>query len=91
MACNLFKDRVGYRGQRYEVQFNDENGDTKTFGWQNEPSGGLAEAAALHPGWNMVRVVDLCTCNIDGSRRRKHLASCAITKALKAIPDVCIR
>ena len=57
MTCDLFKDRVGYKGQKYEVRFTDEDGKEHVFGWQNEPKGGLAEAAALHPGWSNVRVV----------------------------------
>lgn len=78
MTCLLFKDRVGYRGQRYEVRFKDETGTERVFGWQNEPKAGLAQAARLHPGWTAVQVVDLCTCNIDKSRRRAHIASCQI-------------
>lgn len=57
MTCNLFKDRVGYKGQKYEVRFKDESGVERVFGWQNEDSGGLASAARLHPGWTHVRVV----------------------------------
>lgn len=55
--CDLFKDRVGYKGQKYEVRFTDEAGVDRRFGWQNEAEGGLAEAAKLHPGWTNVRVV----------------------------------
>jgi hypothetical protein len=57
--CDLFKDRVGYKGQKYEVRFRDEEGMDRIFGWQNEPEGGLAKAAALHPGWSDVRVVEI--------------------------------
>lgn len=57
MACGLFKDRVGYKGQKYEVRFTDEDGKDCVFGWQNEPEGGLAKSASLHPGWSNVRVV----------------------------------
>ena len=74
--CSLFENRVGYRGQRYEVRFTNEDGEEKVFGWQNERDGGLEKSARLHPGWSKVRVVDLCTCNIDKTRRKRHLASC---------------
>jgi hypothetical protein len=57
VSCDAFKDRVGYRGQKYEVRFTNEDGLECIFGWQNEPAGGLADAAALHPGWSNVRVV----------------------------------
>lgn len=56
MTCQLLKDKVGYRGQKYEVHFS-EDGVDRIFGWQNESSGGLAEAAVLHPGWTDVRVI----------------------------------
>jgi hypothetical protein len=57
--CDLFKDRVGYKGQKYEVRFTDEDGKERVFGWQNEPRGGLADAVRLHPGWTKVRVVKI--------------------------------
>jgi hypothetical protein len=57
--CNLFHNKVGYRGQRYEVRYTDEQGAEHVFGWQNQPKDGLAKAARLHPGWSKVRVVDL--------------------------------
>lgn len=78
--CGLFENRVGYKGQRYEVRFLDEYSMERVFGWQNQPKGGLAQSAKLHPGWSKVRVVDLCTCEIDKSRRKNHLASCEIRK-----------
>ena len=56
--CDICKDRVGYRGQKYEVRFTDADGKDRVFGWQNEPEGGLANAAALHPGWTNVRIVE---------------------------------
>lgn len=84
MACNLLKDKVGYKGQRYEVRFTDEEGVERVFGWQNENSLGLVEAANLHPGWSEVHVVDLCTCKIDKTRRKQHLASCEIEKRKQA-------
>lgn len=57
--CDLFKSRVGYRGQKYEVRFTDADGKECVFGWQNEAMGGLAEAAVLHPGWTNVRIVEV--------------------------------
>lgn len=55
--CDRFKDRVGYKGQRYAVIFADEDGKNCLYGWQNESDGGLANSARLHPGWSNVRVV----------------------------------
>ena len=57
--CANMNDRVGYRGQKYEVRFTDENGNDRVFGWQNQPAGGLADAAAMHPGWGNVRVIEV--------------------------------
>jgi hypothetical protein len=56
MACNYFKDRVGYRGQKYEVRYT-RDGEEKVMGWQNQPSGGLEDAAKLMPGVTATRVV----------------------------------
>jgi hypothetical protein len=78
--CDLFQDRVGYKGQKYEVRFT-EDGVEKVFGWQNEPSGGLADAAALHPGWTKVRVV------LVGPFRREELAN-AQEVAEKILPSI---
>jgi hypothetical protein len=47
MSCGLFKDRVGYKGQKYEVRFTDEDGKERVFGWQNQPEGGLAKSARI--------------------------------------------
>ena len=55
--CDRFKDRVGYKGQKYEVRFT-RDGEEHVMGWQNESSGGLAEAAKLMPGVTSVRVVE---------------------------------
>lgn len=55
--CSAFDGRVGYKGQKYKVVFTDEDGKEHIFGWQNEKTGGLAKAAALHPGWSNVRVI----------------------------------
>ena len=55
--CHRFDGRVGYRGQKYEVRFV-RNGKESVFGWQNESSGGLADAAKLMPGVTNVRIVE---------------------------------
>ena len=56
--CDRFKDRVGYKGQKYEVRFT-RDGKEQVFGWQNESTGGLAEAARLMPGVTNVRIVEI--------------------------------
>ena len=57
--CALLKNRVGYRGQRYEVRYTDECGVVRVAGWQQQPKGGLVNAIRLHPGWSKVHAVDL--------------------------------
>lgn len=58
-TCASMRGRVGDRGQRYEVVVRDaETGRPFVVGWQNEPSGGLADAAAKHPSWTDVQVID---------------------------------
>jgi hypothetical protein len=63
--CDRFKNRVGYKGQKYAVMFTEGEVD-RVFGWQNEPEGGLTEAAALYPGWSNVRVVRVTKCDVCG-------------------------
>ena len=62
--CDRFADRVGYKGQKYAVLFKDEDGKNCIYGWQNEPDGGLAKSAALHPGWTDVRIVPVDSDNL---------------------------
>ena len=63
--CERLKDHVGYRGQQYEVRYvrsdDDPEAEEHVMGWQNEPEGGLADAAALMPGVTNVRVVKIRT------------------------------
>ena len=47
--CDKFKGKIGYQGQKYAVYFT-RDGEEKLMGWQNEPSGGLEDAAKLMPG-----------------------------------------
>jgi hypothetical protein len=58
--CDRFKDRVGYRGQKYEVRFT-RDGEEHVMGWQNESEGGLAKAGKLMPGVTAVRIVEVKT------------------------------
>jgi hypothetical protein len=52
--------RTGYRGQRYEVRFEDSDGSIHVMGWTNEESGGmLVEAIKAHPTWKNPKVIDL--------------------------------
>ena len=51
--CNRFA--TGYRGQAYEVYFT-RDGEEHRMGWQNQPSGGLEDAAKLMPGVTSTRV-----------------------------------
>ena len=53
--CDRFKDRAGYKGQKYAVYFT-RDGAEQLMGWQNEPEGGLAKAAALMPGVTGTRI-----------------------------------
>lgn len=48
-CCDRLKDHVGYRGQKYGVWYT-RDGEEELMGWQNEPSGGMEEAAKLMPG-----------------------------------------
>lgn len=58
MNCDRFKDRVGYKGQKYEIRFIDkETGKERVFGWQNESKGGLADACRKAPWAKNVRIV----------------------------------
>lgn len=57
--CDRFKDRVGYKGQKYEVRFTDKDtGKECVFGWQNESEGGLANACRSAPWAEDVRVIE---------------------------------
>jgi hypothetical protein len=56
MVCDRFKDRVGYKSQKYEVRFT-RDGVEHVMGWQNEASGGLENSAKLMPGVTATRVV----------------------------------
>lgn len=56
--CNRFQNRVGYRGQKYMV-FYTRDGEEKGMGWQNNPSGGLEDAAKLMPGVTSTRVAEV--------------------------------
>ena len=73
-SCDLLKDRLGYNGQKYQVQFTHADGTVRTFGWQNEPEGGLAESAALHPGWTNVRVLPVPEYMVSDYNRANGIA-----------------
>ena len=53
--CDMFKDRVGYKGQKYAVYYT-RDAKEKMMGWQNQPSGGLEDAAKLMPRVTSTRV-----------------------------------
>ncbi len=58
MVCRRFEGQVGYQGQKYEVQILEHDAtEWHTFGWQNEPKGGLVDAAKLWPIVKEVRIV----------------------------------
>ena len=46
--CNKLPP-TGYKGQKYAVYYTRE-GKEHLMGWQNNPTGGLEEAATLMPG-----------------------------------------
>lgn len=56
IMCDRFKGRVGYKGQKYAVMYTRDGVETQ-MGWQNQPSGGLEDAAKLMPGVTATRVV----------------------------------
>jgi|GEM_PF-4167537 len=47
--CKKMKQNSGYRGQEFAVYYT-RDGEEKLMGWQNNPSGGLEDAAKLMPG-----------------------------------------
>lgn len=65
MSCDRFKDRVGFKGQAYIVVATPaDGGPEQGIGWQNEPTGGLADMVNVHH-WpqfqaNSARVVRAC-------------------------------
>lgn len=54
MACDRFKDRVGYRGQKYEVLADKENGTVTRLGWQNGPD--LRAWEPLAKAWRLTNL-----------------------------------
>ena len=65
MTCRLLDGKVGYRGQKYEVRYTRDD-EEHVFGWQNERSCGLADAAKMMPGVTAVSVVRVCA-DVDGN------------------------
>ncbi len=58
MTCSRFDGRVGYKGQKYAVEYKSvETGEWKVFGWQNEPEGGLLNSVRLWPAASDGRIV----------------------------------
>jgi hypothetical protein len=59
--CDLFKERVGYRGQRYEHSCLSDDEDRRiVLGWsdtQNDPA--FANMVDLRPGFSQYECVDL--------------------------------
>jgi hypothetical protein len=51
MTCDRFKDRVGYKGQKYAVLANKEDGTETQLGWQNGES--LEAWAGLARAWHL--------------------------------------
>jgi hypothetical protein len=64
--CDTIKKQTGYRGQKYVVYYTLDSKE-KVFGWQNEPSGKLEDAAKLMPGVTSTRVV-----LVEDLERHKH-------------------
>lgn len=64
VICDDFKNRTGYKGQKYVV-FYMRDGEEHRMGWQNQSSGGLENAAQLMPGVTAVRVVAVECCQIE--------------------------
>jgi hypothetical protein len=62
--CDSFKNRSGYAGQRYAV-FYTRDGKEHRMGWQNNPAGGLEDAAKLMPGVTATRVSPVECCQIE--------------------------
>jgi hypothetical protein len=57
MTHNCHRWQTGYKGQKYAVVYDDSEGKMHRVGWQNEDSGGLAEAFTLAPYAHNIRVL----------------------------------
>lgn len=64
MTCQLLKDKVGYKGQKYEVRYKKDSSAREqgvmVFGWQNQKTGGLVDAVKLMPGVSDAYTVRVC-------------------------------
>ena len=65
--CDKMKERTGYRGQKFAVYFT-RDGKESLMGWQNQPSGGLEEAAKLMPGVTATSIRPIHT-EADGTEK----------------------
>jgi hypothetical protein len=50
---------VGYRGQKYQIEYVDSTGIWKVFGWQNEQTGGLLKSVSLWPEAKRYRIIEV--------------------------------
>ena len=77
MTCDRFKDRVGYKGQKYVVVATPADGGAEQqIGWQNEPFGGLDDMVNVYrwPEFKSGSARVLPACQTCGSP--KHDGSC---------------
>jgi len=52
--------RVGYKGQRYEVSYENKDGKRLVVGWTDEKDGGvLVKCVQKHPSFKNAQVKDL--------------------------------
>ena len=52
-----FLERIGDKGQRYEIRAIQNDGEEVRIGWSDDPEG-FARAVKLHPGLKGRRVID---------------------------------
>jgi hypothetical protein len=61
--CDVFKERVGYRGQKFEHScFDDDQDRRRVLGWSNTKDDPAFVAMVKHrPGWSQYQCVELQT------------------------------
>ena len=50
-------EKIGDKGQRYEIRCQDADGETFVIGWAEKPDA-FTEAVELHPAWHSREVID---------------------------------
>jgi hypothetical protein len=76
--CMGDRERVGDRGQRFEVRYLDGDELEHVIGWTTDPAGGgLVEVINKHPVWHAPRVIDrLGSHGSRGEAANRHICDC---------------